>query len=226
MNIPNQIGGYQFKNVKLLENALTHSSYANEKKLSSNERLEFLGDAVLGFISAEHLYKTYSQCPEGDLTKMRASIVCEQSLSKAAQEIKLDELLRLGHGEEVGGGRKRPSILADAFESVLAAIYLDGGISAAKEFVMPFVLEGMNAVEHGSGAFFDYKTMLQEIVQKNREEVLKYVVKDESGPAHDKKFTVELFLNSNVVSSGDGHSKKEAEQNAAKAALQLMGEAV
>lgn len=224
MLIPKEIGGYSFKNTNLLKKALTHSSYANENKLESNERLEFLGDAVLDFISAEYLYENYRDYPEGELTKLRAAVVCEQSLCKVALDIGLGDILMLGHGEEANGGRHRPSMLADAVEAVLAAVYLDGGFEKAKIFAMPFIEEGVKNIEKGKAEFIDYKTLLQEIVQKNRGEILKYSLKSETGPAHDRHFTVELFLNSNLISVGEGKSKKEAEQNAAKAALALMGE--
>ncbi len=212
--------GYQFKNTGLLKLALTHSSYANEhhNQAKCNERLEFLGDSVLGFISADHFFKNYN-LPEGKLTKLRASLVCEQSLKIFAQEIGLGEFLLLGKGENSTGGRERPSILADAFEAVIAAIYIDGGIENASNFVLRFIARE----DHSQEAFKDYKTVLQEIVQKNPEEVLEYYLADESGPDHDKTFTIEVHLNSNVIGRGEGRSKKAAEQEAAKQALELMG---
>ena len=196
--------------------------YANEHKIVSNERLEFLGDAILDFICGEYLYKNYMDYPEGELTKMRSAVVCEQNLCKI--EIGLEKMLFLGHGEEMNGGRQRPSMLADAVEAVLAAVYLDGGFEAANRFAMPFIEEGMKALEKGRAEFVDYKSVLQEIVQKNPGEILKYVLQNETGPEHDKLFTVMLYLNSNQISEGKGKSKKEAEQEAAKAALSLMGE--
>ena len=212
--------GYKFKNTELLSLALTHSSYANEhhSQAKCNERLEFIGDSVLGFITADHLFRNYN-LPEGKLTKLRASLVCEQSLKIFAQEIGLGEFLLLGKGENSTGGRERPSILADAFEAVIAAIFLDGGIDTASDFVLRFVARE----DHSQDAFKDYKTVLQEIVQKNPEEVLEYYLADESGPDHDKTFTVEVHLNSNVIGRGEGRSKKAAEQEAARQALELMG---
>jgi len=219
--------GYKFKNKVLLKTALTHSSYANEnraKKLKSNERLEFLGDSVLGFLTADHLLRNYPNLPEGDLTKIRAAIVCEQSLFEVSKLMHISEGIILGCGEEQGGGRHRPSILADAVEAILGAVYLDGGIEAAAEIVTRFVLPRAALAVEGHAAFKDYKTKLQEIVQKNREEVLSYRLKGVSGPDHDKRFEVELLLNSNVIAKGKGKSKKEAEQMAAKEALSLMGQ--
>ncbi len=214
---------YQFKDINLLENALTHSSFANEKrsKYGSNERLEFLGDAVLSVIVADYIYKTFKSRPEGELTKLRAALVCEKSLAGFSSQLELGNYLKLGKGEILNGGASRPSILADAFEAVLAAIYLDGGMEAARRHVMRFILPEL---EHtGDEAFKDYKTSLQEIIQRNPEERLSYVLMGESGPDHNKSFTVEVLLNSNVIGTGSGNSKKRAEQNAAKQALELMG---
>ena len=214
---------YSFKNIKLLERALSHSSYANENKLmgGSNERLEFLGDAVLSIVVSEHIFKHYSHLPEGDLTRIRASLVCEKALSGFAEEIELGDALLLGRGEQLNGGRKRPSILCDAFEAVIAAIYLDGGIEPASKFILRFVERELK--NHNKGVFIDYKTTLQEVIQRNREEHLSYILVDESGPDHNKLFKVEVHLNSNVIGSGVGKSKKQAEQMAAKQALGLMG---
>lgn len=213
--------GHVFQNKKYLDIALTHSSYANEMKKgrTSNERQEFLGDAVLSIIVSDYLFHTY-HLPEGELTKLRASMVCEKSLCEFAQQIELGKFLKLGRGEEQMGGRERPSILADAFEAVLAAVYLDGGIGPAREFVLGFVKEVLKS-RHVS--FTDYKTMLQEIIQKNPEEKLTYVLVAENGPDHDKSFVVEVHLNSNVIGRGEGGSKKGAEQAAAREALKLMG---
>lgn len=213
--------GYTFKNEALLERALTHSSYANEHHLTTgdNERLEFLGDSVLGFITAEHLFKNHRHSQEGDLTRLRAYAVCEKSLFAYAKELGLGEKLRLGKGEEHTGGRERPSVLSDAFEAVIAAIYLDSGMEAAQKFVLRFVAPYVEQ----EPSFRDYKTMLQEVVQKNQGERLDYVLTAESGPDHDKHFCVEVHLNSNVIGTGTGRSKKQAEQQAAKAALELMG---
>lgn len=217
--------GYKFKNIDLLKNALTHSSYANEVRggFSSNERLEFLGDSVLSIIVSDYIYRHYRSLPEGELTKLRASLVCEKSLCAFSRELELGKYLMLGKGEDKGGGRERDSILADAFEAVLAAIYLDGGMEPAKKHVMNFVLR---EIKHHSSeeSFKDYKTVLQEIIQRNPEENLTYILTDESGPDHDKSFTVEVHLNSNVIGTGTGKSKKQAEQMAAKEALKLMGE--
>lgn len=212
--------GYTFKNPQLLNHALTHSSYANEKHLSygSNERLEFLGDSVLGVITAEYFYK-YCSLPEGELTKLRASTVCEKSLFAFAKELDLGKYLLLGKGEMRMHGSERPSILADAFESVIAAIYLDGGFSEAQKFVLRFISKA--TVEKPS--FHDYKTALQEIIQKNRDEHISYCLVGESGPDHDKRFEVEVHLDSNVIGKGSGKSKKIAEQEAARQALILMG---
>lgn len=217
--------GYKFENNVLFRKAMTHSSYANEQRarhLQNNERLEFLGDSVLGFVTADYLYNHYPELPEGELTKLRAAVVCEQTLYEIAKELGIDEAICLGHGEESGGGRHRPSILADAVEALLGAIYLDGGIDPARAFVLDFVPRKADEARRG-GVFKDYKTTLQEIVQKNRQETLEYRLASESGPDHDKKFTMDLLLNSNVFASGTGRSKKEAEQMAAKQALSLMG---
>lgn len=215
--------GYHFKNGKYLDIALTHSSYANEAKkgLSSNERQEFLGDAVLSIIVSDYLFHTFHM-QEGDLTKLRAAMVCEKSLWEFSQKLELGKFLKLGRGEEMMGGRTRPSILADAFEALLAAIYLDGGIEPAKRFVLSFVKEAIE--RHDDVGFKDYKTMLQEIIQKNPEERLHYALVDESGPDHNKRFVVEVHLNSNVIGRGEGQSKKNAEQAAAREALELMGQ--
>ena len=213
---------YTFKDKTLLQTALTHSSYANESKGSrqNNERLEFLGDSVLSIIVSDYVFR-HKKVPEGELTKIRASLVCENALASFAQRIGLGRFLMLGKGEDQNGGRERPSILADAFEALIAAIYLDGGIEAAREFVVPFISE---AVETAAGAdLHDYKTQLQEVVQKNPEERVAYVLVDESGPDHDKRFTVEVHLNSNIIGHGEGKSKKNAEQQAAREALLLMG---
>lgn len=214
--------GYKYKNIRLLETALTHSSYANEKGggHKCNERLEFLGDSVLGFITAEYFFTNFRDVPEGELTKLRASTVCERSLYQFAKEINLGKYLFLGKGESNSGGRERASILADAFEAVIASLYLDGGMEIAKEFVLRFVVK---AVETHKVTFKDYKTILQEVIQKNPEEKLTYVLIGESGPDHNKVFEVEVHLNSNVVGRGKGRTKKLAEQEAAREALELMG---
>ena len=212
--------GHTFQDKALLETALTHTSFANEARHGTkhNERLEFLGDSVLSIVVAEYLF-THSSLPEGDLTRMRASLVCEAALFTFAQKIGLGRWLRLGHGEEMGGGRTRPSVVSDAFEAVIAALYLDGGIDAARAFILPFVTSALTK----QSAEEDYKTKLQEVVQQNPSERLRYVVASQTGPDHDKHFVVEEHLNSNCIGSGEGHSKKQAEQAAAKEALALMG---
>ena len=213
--------GWEYRDPALLHNALTHSSYANEQNSRSNERLEFLGDSVLSLIVSRYLYSRYPKKPEGELTRLRASLVCEKALAGFAMKMELGKYLLLGHGEEQSGGRERPSILSDAFEAVLASLYLDGGFEVAERFVLRFVKE---ALERHDEELRDYKTALQEIIQKNAEEKVRYVLVSEEGPDHDKRFTVEVRLNSNVIGVGSAHSKKKAEQLAAKEALQLMGE--
>jgi len=214
--------GYQFHNISLLQNALTHSSYANERwhnGLLSNERLEFLGDSVLGMLVAEYLYRTFPNRPEGELTRMRADMVCEGTLAAAANCIGLGKHLLLGHGEEQGGGRSRDSILADAMESVIAACFLDGGLKAALEVVRRFILVEVPVTKLHNA---DYKTQLQELVQQKKNQTLTYVLVGQSGPDHDKSFDVEVSLNDQVVGSGSGSSKKRAEQMAARAAIERL----
>ncbi len=209
--------GYHFKNQGLLRQALTHSSYANErhmKKLSDNERLEFLGDAVLEIISSDFLYHNYPDVPEGQLTKLRASIVCEPTLALCTKELDLGDYLYLGRGENQTGGRNRKSILSDALEAVIGAIYLDGGFANAKEFVLKFILTD---IEHKQ-LFYDSKTILQEVVQGEHEQ-LDYRLVGESGPDHDKSFSVEVWIGEQKISEGSGHTKKAAEQEAAYHAL-------
>ena len=211
-----QVLHYTFKNPALLRIALTHTSFANESKVPTthNERLEFLGDSVLSVVVADHLFHQ-SKRPEGELSRMRASLVSEEALFQFAEEIQLGEYLRLGHGEELGGGRTRPSVVSDAFEAVIAALYLDGGFEVARNFIMPFITEGKTAEE-------DYKTKLQEVIQQNPEDKLSYAVTGESGPAHDKRFEVTVLLNGSAMAAGTGRSKKAAEQQAAKAALRKL----
>ena len=214
--------GYKFQNIQLLQNALTHSSYANERwhnSLLSNERLEFLGDSVLGMLVAEYLYHNFPNRPEGELTRMRADMVCEQTLAAAANRIGIGEHLLLGHGEEQGGGRKRNSILADAMESVIAASYLDGGITAAMGIIQRFILCNVPKTRLSNA---DYKTALQERVQQKKNQVLTYRLAGQSGPDHDKQFDVEVSLNGNVVGFGSGSSKKRAEQMAARSAIEKL----
>ncbi|MEL4861979.1 ribonuclease III [Pseudoflavonifractor phocaeensis] len=209
--------GYHFKDRALLENALTHSSYANENRgaLGSNERLEFLGDSVLGMVTADFLFKEHPDLPEGDLTRTRAALVCEESLVEVADLLDLGAYLKLGRGEEAGGGRERPSIRADAVEAVLAAVYLDGGLVEARKIIQRFILDK----ETEKSASRDYKTTLQELVQRESGQVLTYRLTGESGPDHAKVFSVEVDLNGQKVGEGTGHSKKEAEQMAARAAI-------
>ena len=214
--------GYRFKNISLLQNALTHSSYANEhwhNSLKSNERLEFLGDSILGMVVAEYLYKNFPDRPEGELTRMRADMVCEKTLAAVAGRIELGQHLLLGNGEEQGGGRSRNSILADAVESVIAASFLDGGMAAARQFIDKFILVEVPVKKLHNA---DYKTALQELVQQKKNQTLSYALVGESGPDHDKHFDVEVSLNGRVIGTGSGSSKKRAEQMAAKAALETL----
>lgn len=210
--------GYQFIKPEYLRQALTHSSYANEKHLkkqSDNERLEFLGDAVLEVVSSEYLFKEYPKMPEGEMTKFRASIVCEPTLALCTKELELGKYLYLGKGEDQTGGRKRKSILSDALEAIIGAIYLDGGFEAAKAFVHKFILVD---IEHKK-LFHDSKTILQEVVQGNYKEELHYRLIGEEGPDHDKRFRVEVLIGERVIGHGIGHTKKAAEQEAAYEAL-------
>ena len=214
--------GYRFKNITLLQNALAHSSYANERwhnSLRSNERLEFLGDSILGMVVAEHLYRNFPDRLEGDLTRMRADMVCERSLAMIAERIGLGEHLLLGNGEESSGGRTRDSILADAVESVIAACFLDGGMEPARNFINTFVLTDVPMRKLRNA---DYKTALQELVQQKKNQVLSYELVEESGPDHDKHFVVQVSLNGTVVGNGQGRSKKKAEQDAAHAAIEQL----
>lgn len=214
--------GYTFKNISLLEKALTHSSFTNEGHVGMEcyERLEFLGDSVLGFITAQYLFEK-DRGPEGELTKLRAAVVCEKALCAYSKQLDLGAYMRLGRGERQNGGASRPSILADMYEAVLAAIYLDGGIEPATAFVLRFIIP--EAEQQRRRQFKDYKTALQEIVQQNPGERLEYVLSGESGPDHCKTFVSEVHLNSNVIGVGRGRSKKESEQQAAREALKLMG---
>jgi len=212
--------GYTFQNEQLLRQALTHSSYANEKhmkKLSDNERLEFLGDAVLELTSSEFLFSHYPNLTEGQLTKLRASIVCEPTLAMCTEEIRLGDYLFLGKGEDQTGGRKRKSVLSDAMEAVIGAIYLDGGFANAKEFVLKYI---MTDIEN-KHLFYDSKTILQEVVQGEHEQ-LTYVLLEETGPDHDKSFTVGVLIGNKEISTGTGHTKKAAEQEAAYQALLIL----
>lgn len=211
--------GYTFRDRTLLENALTHSSYANEhreKGMPSNERLEFLGDSILGLVVADHLYRNRPDLPEGDLTRIRAALVCEGSLVEVAKSLDLGSYLKLGRGEESGGGRKRPSIQADAVEAMLAAVYLDGGIGQARKLIHDLILnQEREKIANGR----DFKTTLQELIQRESGQVLSYRLTGESGPDHAKIFCMDVLLNGKPIGSGEGRSKKEAEQAAAKAAV-------
>lgn len=222
--------GYRFRNRELLIRALTHSSYSNESGLKNhhiycNERLEFLGDSVLSLITSNYLYEKFSDCPEGELTRMRAEVVCERALSGYAGRIELGNYLLLGIGEEKNNGRTRKSILADAFEALLAAMYLDAGecgMETVKGFLLPFIAKEIESIGKSTGFNGDPKSLLQQFVQQAEGDFLEYVVVGQSGPDHMKLFRVEARLNSNVIGRGQGRSKREAEQNAAKEALELF----
>ena len=214
--------GYRFRSGALLAEALRHSSYANEHRGAesvSNERLEFLGDSVLGFVTAEYLFARHRDSPEGELTRIRADLVCERNLAEAAATIELGSYLLLGHGEEQGGGRTRDSILADAVESVIAASFLDGGMMAALGFIQRFILVQVPVTKLHN---VDYKPQFQELVQQKRNQVISYALIGEYGPDHDKRFDVEVSLNGAVVGKGSGSSKKRAEQDAAKNAIAVL----
>ncbi|MBE6913669.1 MAG: ribonuclease III [Ruminococcaceae bacterium] len=211
---------YSFRNRALLQTALTHSSYANEHHCRSNERLEFVGDSVLGMVTAEHLYRAFPDMPEGKMTKLRAELVCEQSLGEVAQRLALGPSLRLGKGEELSGGRERLSILADCVEAVIAALYLDGGMAAARAFIDANVISKLNG--ESCLQIRDYKTELQELVQQQPGHTLVYELTGESGPDHMKRFEAAVAMDGRVLGSGEGRTKKEAEQMAAKAALEVM----
>ena len=224
--------GYRFHNEEYLSQALTHSSYANETgepnhHLLCNERLEFLGDSILSVITSDYLYQRYPQLPEGDLTRMRASLVCEDALAAYARKIGLGSFLLLGKGERNGGGADKPAIIADAFEATLAAIYLDAGgmqgLDAVSAFLLPLIkeaVEQLSTQQHST--LIDGKSRLQEFIQKDQGK-LEYRLIGESGPDHNKTFTVAVYLDSNCIGEGSGHSKKQAEQDAAQNALRLFG---
>lgn len=213
--------GYRFSDFSYLEHAMRHSSFCNEQKMNrlmNNERLEFLGDAVLELVTSEFLYLNYPKMPEGEATRKRASMVCEQTLALCAKEIDLGSYLYLGKGEELTGGRERASVTSDALEALIGAIYLDGGFANAKEFVLNFIL---NDIEHKQ-LFYDSKTILQEIVQENGKKPVEYQLMKEEGPDHNKQFTVGVVVDGNVLGTGCGHTKKAAEQAAAFEAIQKM----
>ncbi|MBO8159439.1 ribonuclease III [Thermosyntropha sp.] len=208
-----------FKNPELMSMALAHPSYSQERNNRvNNQRLEFLGDAVLNFIVADYIYRHYKDKPEGDLTKIRAKVVCEKSLFKVAQKLNLGEYLLLGKGEEISGGRQRKSILADAVEAVIGAIYLDQGCEAARDFILLHLEDCIK--ESASGDYYDYKSRLQEIVQEHTSENVTYRIISESGPAHNKSFVAGVFFRGELIATGEGGSKKEAEQNAAGKVLE------
>ena len=214
--------GYQFRNITLLQNALSHSSYANERwhdSLKSNERLEFLGDSILGMLVADYLYRNFPDRPEGELTRMRADMVCERTLAAVANSLNLGKHLLLGKGEEQGGGRNRDSILADAVDSVIAACFLDGGMDAARKLIETFILCEVPVTRLSNA---DYKTAFQERVQQKKDQTIVYRLIGETGPDHDKTFQVEVLLNGQVVGTGNGSSKKRAEQDAARTAMETL----
>ena len=213
--------GYHFRDIGLLEHAMTHSSYANEHRgagLTSNERLEFLGDSVLGVVVVDYVFHEHPDMPEGELTRTRAALVCEGSLHEVAKGLDLGRCLRLGKGEDAGGGRKRPSILADATEAMLAAVYLDGGMEAVRPIIRTLILDK----EQEKSADRDYKTALQELVQRRPGASVSYRLVRESGPDHCRSFEMEASVDGSVIGAGEGRTKKEAEQMAAKAALERL----
>lgn len=211
--------GYSFKDKSLLELALTHSSFANENKLKkNNERFEFLGDSVLGFVTAEYLFTEFKNRPEGEMTKLRAAVVCEKSLFKFAEQIDLGKYILLGRGEDSTGGRNRPSVVSDAFEAIIAAIYIDGGMEAVKPYILRFIKDAVKR----ETSFKDNKSLLQEEIQKVKGNSLAYEEVGEEGPDHDKTFVFRVKLNGEVIGEGKGKSKKEAEQNAAGNALNKL----
>ena len=211
---------YRFRELALLRTALTHSSYANEHHCASNERLEFVGDSVLGMVTATHLYARFPDMPEGKMTRLRAELVCEQALYEVAERLELGHCLLLGRGEESSGGRERPSILADCVEAVIAAMYLDGGMEPAARFILSQVLSKLD--EPGEGHSHDWKTELQELIQRKPGRTLSYAMTGESGPDHLKRFSAAVSMNGTVIGAGEGRTKKEAEQAAAKAAIEAM----
>ena len=226
MEVLENVLKYKYNDGNNLLLAMTHSSYANENKherLNSNERLEFLGDAVLNIIISDFIYKNYTSLPEGELTKARASIVCEPALAKCATTLELGKYLMLGKGEEYTGGRTRISILSDAFEAVIGSIYIDGGMEKAREFVL-FIMKDTITSSVNGASFIDYKTQLQEVIQKTGDQKIQYEIVEEKGPDHNKLFIVQVKVSDRIMGSGEGKSKKEAEQNAAsKALMKLQG---
>lgn len=229
-----QLIGYRFQDRQLLIQALTHSSYLNENKdrhelTLDNERLEFFGDAIIEFLVSEYLFHRYSDTPEGDMTKLRASMVCEQSLALCSDKIKLGSFLYMGHGEEISGGRQRPSVTSDAFEALTAAIYLDGGIDVTRAFVQEHLLKELEVLgpvdsKGNPKLFFDAKTKLQEMVQRRGNVKLTYELISEEGPSHNKVFTTAVYLEGEEIGKGTGHSKKAAQQEAAAQAITLLAQ--
>ncbi|MGZ4123358.1 MAG: ribonuclease III [Tumebacillaceae bacterium] len=210
-----------FENRKLLKQAFTHASYRNEHRAEAgqdNERLEFLGDAVLQLIVSEYLFQKYPKMPEGELTRLRAAIVCEPSFVRFALKLSFDKYVRLGRGEEISGGRKRPALLADVFEAFVGAYYLDQGLAAAKDFLQRFIVPEIH-----TPLLTDYKTMLQELVQREGLGALSYEILEERGPAHSREFVAQAMLDSKPMGEGAGRSKKEAEQHAAHMTMSLLG---
>ena len=211
---------YKFKNIELLKNALTHRSYAYEHNVPSNEKLEFLGDSILEFVSSEYMYNKYTQLKEGEMTKVRATVVCEKSLYKVAILHNFSDFLYLGRSEIRTEGNKRPAILADSVEAIIAAIYIDGGLEQAKKFIIENLKDEIENATKNVGQK-DYKTVLQEELQKNGDVLIQYKIIKENGPDHNKTFEAEVSLNGKILATGKGKSKKEAEMNAAKKALEI-----
>ena len=218
MNLEENIG-YHFKNKLLLEEALTHISYAHENNVKSNEKLEFLGDSILEFISSKYLYEKYPNLKEGELTKLRAMVVCEDSLFEVAKKHNISEYIKVGHSEGQSGGKNKPTILADSIEAIIAAIYFDGGLEKAEKFIIDNLKNAMETASKNVGQK-DYKTVLQEKIQKNGDAHIEYKIIEEKGPDHDKTFTSEVIVNDKVLATGTGKSKKQAEMQAAKKALE------
>ena len=213
--------GYEFKNIKLLKKALTHTSYAYENKVESNEKLEFLGDSILEFVSSEYLYENYTKLKEGEMTKVRATVVCEKSLYKVAKMHNFSDFLYLGKSEKMSGGKTRPAILADSVEAIIAAMFLDGGLEPVKKFIIENLKDDIESATKHVGEK-DYKTVLQEKLQEHGEVLIQYNIINEKGPDHDKSFESEVKCNGKVLATGSGKSKKQAEMQAAKKALEKL----
>lgn len=211
--------GYNFKNIELLKTAFTHTSYANERKISSNEKLEFLGDAILEFVVSDYLYANYKKLKEGEMTKVRATVVCEESLHQVALKYHFDDLLYLGKGEKISGGNHKKAILADSVEAVIAAIFLDSGLEEAKKFILENLKEAIEQASKSVGQK-DYKTVLQEKLQKHGTVHIEYSIIKEEGPDHDKTFVAEVKCNGKQLAVGQGNTKKQAEMEAARVALE------